>query len=149
MGGSDDPSNIEIITIEEHIQRHRDLYESFGKWEDDLAVRFLSGIISKKEAVLESLKMGGKIVGIRRKSEIHKKRIGLSKIGVSRVFSEEWKRNIGDSVRGIQRTDEWRKNLSLSTRGIPKKKYPCSCGKMVDAANHKRWHSTHEIFKNG
>ncbi len=49
MGGSDDPSNIETITIEEHANRHRVLYETHGHWQDKLAWEGLSKQISKEE----------------------------------------------------------------------------------------------------
>jgi hypothetical protein len=36
MGGSDDPSNIELITVEEHAQRHYELWLSCDHWEDEI-----------------------------------------------------------------------------------------------------------------
>jgi hypothetical protein len=37
MNGSDDSSNIEHITIEEHAGRHKALYEEHGKEQDRIA----------------------------------------------------------------------------------------------------------------
>lgn len=34
MGGSDDPENIVVLTVEEHIQAHMKLYEEHGKYQD-------------------------------------------------------------------------------------------------------------------
>ena len=31
MGGSDDPSNIVLLTVEEHAEAHRLLFEKYGK----------------------------------------------------------------------------------------------------------------------
>jgi len=49
MGGTDDPSNIETISIEVHADRHRVLYETHGHWQDKLAWEGLSKQISKEE----------------------------------------------------------------------------------------------------
>ena len=43
MGGSDDPSNLVELTVEEHAEAHRLLYEQHGHWEDLLAWKGLSG----------------------------------------------------------------------------------------------------------
>jgi|LakMenE01Jun11ns_1017448.scaffolds.fasta_scaffold9949118_5 hypothetical protein len=49
MGGTDDPSNLVDLTIEEHAEAHRILWEQHGKSEDLLAWQGLSNLISKKE----------------------------------------------------------------------------------------------------
>jgi DNA modification methylase len=36
QGGSDDPSNLVELTVEEHALAHKLLYEQYGKWEDIL-----------------------------------------------------------------------------------------------------------------
>lgn len=43
MGGSDDPSNLIELTVEEHSQAHLRLYEQYGKTEDLCAYYMLSG----------------------------------------------------------------------------------------------------------
>ena len=53
MGGSDDPSNIIELTVEEHAEAHRVLYELHGKEEDRLAWLGLSKQISKLELLAE------------------------------------------------------------------------------------------------
>jgi hypothetical protein len=146
-GGSNDLSNIQVLTVEEHVEAHKKLYQEFGRWQDDLAARFLSGIVSKKEAVIELLSVGGRIGGSRPKSDIHRKRIGQSKIGKPRPWTEEWKKNISSSLKG--REISWTAEISAATRGVPKKKYLCSCGKNADMANLKRWHPTHKVVTNG
>ena len=37
MGGSDDPSNLISLSVEDHAEAHRLLYESHGCWQDFLA----------------------------------------------------------------------------------------------------------------
>lgn len=65
MGGSDDPENIVILTPEEHAEEHRKLYEKYGKIEDYLAWKGLSGFIGKEEIILELMKNNGRKVGAR------------------------------------------------------------------------------------
>ena len=65
MGGSDDPSNLELLTVEEHAEKHRILFEKYGHWEDEIAWKGLSGQIGKEEIIRRVLseagKKGGKI----------------------------------------------------------------------------------------
>ena len=49
MGGSDDPSNMVELSVEEHADAHRVLYEKYGRWQDKLAWKGLSGQIGKEE----------------------------------------------------------------------------------------------------
>jgi hypothetical protein len=49
IGGSDDPSNLIELTIEEHAEAHRKLFEEHGRWQDKLAWKSLSGQISGAE----------------------------------------------------------------------------------------------------
>jgi len=53
MGGTDDSSNLIELTIEEHAEAHRILFEQHGKKEDWLAWQGLSGLISKKDILKE------------------------------------------------------------------------------------------------
>jgi len=50
MGGTDDPSNLIELTVEEHAQAHFDLYKEHNKPEDWYAYLALSGQISSDEA---------------------------------------------------------------------------------------------------
>ena len=60
MGGSDDPENLVELTIEEHAEAHRKLYEEYGHQEDYLAWQGLAGLMTKEELVKEMLSMAGK-----------------------------------------------------------------------------------------
>ena len=60
-GGSDDPANLVELTVEEHANAHKLLYEQEGRWQDKLAWQALSGQISMSEASkLATLKGGDK-----------------------------------------------------------------------------------------
>ena len=56
MGGTDNPENIVELTIEEHAEAHRKLYEEHGRWQDELAWKGLSGQIGKDELIQEMYK---------------------------------------------------------------------------------------------
>jgi len=56
MGGSDDPSNLISLTVEEHAEEHKKLWEKYGHWQDKIAWKTLSGQISVQEARLSMLK---------------------------------------------------------------------------------------------
>lgn len=56
MGGTDDPSNLIEVTIEQHAELHKQLYEQFGNWEDELAWKGLSKMIEKQEIISEVIR---------------------------------------------------------------------------------------------
>ena len=83
MGGSDDPSNLIELTIEEHAEAHRELYEKYGDEFDRLAHLSLSGAIGKEEIIEMKLKASS----------------ARSSGNTGRELSEEWKENIGKSSK--------------------------------------------------
>lgn len=58
MGGTDDPSNLVELTIEEHAEAHKNLYEKYGFWQDYLAWKGLSGLLSSDECKFLSIRKG-------------------------------------------------------------------------------------------
>ena len=69
-GGTDDPSNLVKLTIEEHAQAHLDLYEKNGDERDLLAYKFLLGQIDKQDLI--------KVLQKLPKTDQHKKKISES-----------------------------------------------------------------------
>ena len=53
-GGTNDPDNIVLLTVEEHAEAHRLLFEQHGRWQDEVAWKGLAGIIGHEEAVLRA-----------------------------------------------------------------------------------------------
>jgi hypothetical protein len=49
MGGTDDPSNLVELTVEEHAEAHRVLYEKYGRRQDYFAWKGLAGLMGKEE----------------------------------------------------------------------------------------------------
>jgi hypothetical protein len=78
MGGSDDPSNLVLLTVEEHAEAHRKLFEQYGRWQDQVAWKALSGMIGKEEII----------------HEIHKK------MNLGRVHSAEVREKMAMAKRG-------------------------------------------------
>jgi hypothetical protein len=60
IGGTDDPSNLIELSVEEHAEAHRVLYEQYGREEDRMAWLALSGQASKKEVCVLGYKLGRK-----------------------------------------------------------------------------------------
>ena len=163
-GGTDDPSNIVKLTIEEHAEAHRKLYDEHGRWQDKLAWLGLSGMIGKEEIIKEIQRENGRINGSkssnsawltgRPKSEETKRKI--SKTLTGRVQSQSTKDKRAESHRGQKRSQEARDNISKSQKGKllsedhkrklaksaknrPKVACP-HCGKYGDISMMKRWH---------
>ena len=60
MGGSDEFANIIELTIEEHAEAHRILFEKYGKIEDKIAWQGLLGLVPKAETIKELHRLGRK-----------------------------------------------------------------------------------------
>lgn len=70
MGGTDDPSNIIELTIEEHAIAHMELYEKYNNIEDYLAWKGLSGQISKEDILQKLYEINGRMLGLSNKGRI-------------------------------------------------------------------------------
>jgi hypothetical protein len=57
MGGSDDPSNIVKLTVEQHAEAHKKLWEEHGCWQDRVAWQTLSGQISCQVAIRQAISL--------------------------------------------------------------------------------------------
>lgn len=92
MGGTDDPSNLIKLTIEEHAEAHRILYEKYGLWQDKLAWQGLSKMIDRQEIISISIKEGAKTGA---------KKANLKRWGNNCLFKNDpnyipyWKRKYG------------------------------------------------------
>ncbi|MBC8435789.1 MAG: HNH endonuclease [Proteobacteria bacterium] len=100
-GGSDDQSNLVTLTIHEHAEAHKKLFEEHGRWQDEVAWRQLSGQIDCAEALKEA----------QVKSNKGKQR----KLGY--ITPEETKRKISQKLKGRKHSEEHRKNNSASHKG--------------------------------
>ena len=115
-GGSDDPSNIVELTIEEHALAHKKLFEEHGRWQDEVAYLTLSGQISKAEAIKRAQReanLGNKHwLGKTHTPEVRKKISDYQKVAKKgnqyrkgKTFTEESKKKISESLKGHPQTN--------------------------------------------
>jgi hypothetical protein len=50
-GGTDDPSNLVELSVDDHAEAHRKLYEEYGRWQDYVAWQGLAKLSPKEELV--------------------------------------------------------------------------------------------------
>jgi len=101
-GGTDEPSNLIELTVEEHAEAHRILFEQYGKKEDELAWKGLAGIIGKEELLHELFIMAGK-----------KSRPPIGhKANLGRKCPESDKIKISQTLKNKKKTEEHKKNIS-------------------------------------
>jgi hypothetical protein len=93
MGGSDNPSNLAVVTIEQHALLHKQLWEDLNHWEDKVAWQMLSGQISRQEAIKLAQSEGAKN---------RKKKFGQENHFYGKKHSDETKARISLSKKGTK-----------------------------------------------
>lgn len=131
-GGTDDPENLVELTVEDHAEAHRLLYEQYGRWQDYVAWQGLLKLTPKEELIRSihsqtqrKLVKEGKhhFLG----GALAKKRVAD---GTHNFLDKEKAKE-----RAIKRVKEGK--CALSTKPI----VACPhCGKTGDIGNMKRWH---------
>ena len=119
MGGSDESSNIVVLSIEEHAEEHRKLWSQYGKWQDYLAYCALSKQVSVAEIthlkrvlanrgkiVLESTreKLRAANTGKRASEETKKKMSqnnGMKNAAIAKSHSEKMKIKMRGNKNGL------------------------------------------------
>ena len=156
MNGSDDPSNLIELTIEEHAEAHRILFEKHGCWQDKIAWQTLSGQITHAEAIKQAQILSNKT---RLVTEEQKKKISASLTGRKNgPHLEETKEKISKALMGKLHTEERKANMRKNhadvsgsnnpmygkpsaNRGKKTPTIECPhCKKQVPTNLAKRWH---------
>jgi|SRR6056300_953696 len=85
-GGTDDPSNLIELTVEEHAEAHKKLYKKYGRWQDKVAYESLLKLKPRHKITKE----------IQRQT-------GLMSRG--RKLSEQARKNISNGMKGLVRSE--------------------------------------------
>ena len=141
MGGTNDPSNLVELTVEEHAEAHRKLYEEHGSTYDFVAWKALSGQITSDEA----RRLATIIANTGRKlTEEHKRKIAEARAKQDNrgwIWNEESRKAKSKAVTGIPRPKESNEKTSKALSGIAKPKVKCPhCGKEGGAPQMRQWH---------
>ena len=95
IGGTDDPFNLIELTIEEHAEAHRVLYETHGRWQDFLAWKGLLGVITEEE----------------RMKIMYAARRGIPGRNPKDFMTEEeiinWKAKLSKAAKGKKKPESW------------------------------------------
>lgn len=76
-GGTDDPKNMVRLTVPEHAEAHRLLYEQYGRKQDYVAWKATAGIIGREEITKELQSLP--------RSEETRKKMSEAKLGKKRI----------------------------------------------------------------
>lgn len=121
MGGTYEESNVVLLTIEQHANAHKVLWETHGCWQDRLAWLALSGTVGKDEIIFTKLseagKKGGKTNSGRKLTPEHRQKIG--QISANRVWTDESRKRISDALKGHKISEETKRKISKSLTGKP------------------------------
>ena len=142
MGGTNDQSNIVELTIEEHAEAHRKLYEEFGHLQDKLAWQGLLGLITTADIIytLQSEGMKGSKNPMYGKPAPNRgiKRPGVGGRKKGTKWSEEERKNKmlmwqspehQEKMKNIYASDERNRKISQSQKG------------KIGAAQGKKWYN--------
>jgi hypothetical protein len=153
-GGSNDASNLVMLTIAEHAEAHRLLYEERGRYQDKVAWLTLSGQITKAEATrkIQSEQAKNRIYtdemkrnmseGQKGKKYDRKGKCGAEKNNFyGKTHSDEAKLAMRQKHLGKKFSEETKRKMSAATKGIAKPKLTCPhCGLLGGAPQMKRHH---------
>ena len=133
MGGTSDPSNLIELSVEDHAEAHRKLYELHGNWQDYCAWQALSGRIGKEEIL--RMKQGMANKGKKRTPE----QIERIKLAV-KLRNERWKKD-------PKLMAEANRKRSESMKGRKKSKEAIENWKESRKNNNESWHSKETKLK--
>ena len=135
MGGTDDPSNLIELSVEEHAAAHWKLYEEHGNELDKIAYEALSGMIGQEEVIKKVLSESGKRGGSKGKgktawnkgkkmwSEEDRERMSRERTGRKCNISEESREKMkeaGKKNKGRKRPDLVERNKQRKGINIPR-----------------------------
>jgi hypothetical protein len=136
MGGSDDPSNLIELTIGEHAEAHKKLYEQYGHWQDLIAWKGLSGQIGYEEVLTEVYRYAGKKGGSAKGYKFTEE--GRLKLKEARKKQWDGKSTFYDWT-DKNHSDAAKSKISTSALSRESKECP-HCKKLCKPHMYSRWH---------
>jgi hypothetical protein len=115
-GGTDDLSNIIELSVEEHAQAHKELYEKYGRWQDKCAWLGLSEQIGNDE-ILQMTSSNGGYHGNKGIAKSKEHRDKISEATKLQFKSEEAREKLSFAMMGNNnsknhRSEEYKKKQS-------------------------------------
>lgn len=106
-GGTDEPSNLVELTVKQHAEEHKKLYDLYGKYEDKIAWLGLSSQIGKEDIRLETSRLGGKNNKDKPKTSEHARKVkdansGKEQKGGVKEHTTATKKIISEAMVGNQ-----------------------------------------------
>ena len=142
-GGTNSSINLIELTIEDHAEAHRILFEENGQWQDFIAWKTLSGQIRGKDIRREISRLS--FLG-KKHTEETKQKIRLAR--ANQICTEETRKKMSQKRKGVPLT--WETNATTpeanAKRSLSMKKhiwetYTCPhCQKIGKSNAMKRWH---------
>lgn len=122
MGGTDDPSNLKKVTLSEHAEEHRKLWETHGNIKDKIAWLGLTGQIDKEGMIKMLQREGGKkrkgvVVTDEARENIRKAALGRKHSDASKKKMSEQRKGKNHPMYGKPVSVEMRKKLSDANKG--------------------------------
>lgn len=137
MGGTDDPSNLVELTVEDHAIAHFVLYKMHGHWQDYIAWRGLSKRITCEQVIRE---VSSRVHTGREFSDEQKKNMSLAKRGKKNPMYGTVSPNAGKFGEehprwGTKHSEETKRKLSEAAK--KRKRVDCPhCGKQEILPGH-------------
>lgn len=118
-GGTNDPSNLVRLTIPEHAESHRLLWEQYGRLGDKLAWLALSGKTDEAEQARKELVRSPEVRsrqrdGLAKRDPAYKEK--LSKALAGHAVSAETREKISHTLKGHDVSEETREKVAASNR---------------------------------
>jgi len=138
IGGSDDPSNLIELTVEDHAIAHRHLWKMYGRKEDKIAWLCLSKRIDKEDFIRQRCSLGGS------KPQTEEAKIKISKSSKARAMrgnyhGEEGRRKISEKAKTRKATLQARQNMSKAQKERFKKPISEETRKKLSLAALRQW----------
>ena len=111
MGGSDDSSNLIELTVEEHAEAHRELWEQYSNIKDYCAWKGLEGTIGKEEIIRLLMDPTGRVHTEETKQKMSEAHKGKPK------HTEESKEKLRQFRTGMKLSEEHKAKISKSLEG--------------------------------